>query len=139
MKSFRDLDLAGSVFEPVFKIAGMNRVLAEKFVTRRFSVPDFIFRAELDCPSGPTIGFVVKPVVLIGAGHVRVNLRDDRRGKRADVLVLDSRRDEFGGAQQDLDRFLVTAGKMVKACLRGERVRRLDRIGGWIEYGQRLA
>ena len=139
MKSFRDFDLPGRVFEPVFEIAGVNRVLAEKLVTRGFGVPNFVFLAELNRPRGPTIGFVVKPVVLIGAGHVRVSLRDDRRGERADVVVLDSRCHEFGSAQQDLDRLLVTAGEMMKTRLCGQGVRGLNGIGGGIEHGQRLA
>src|SRR5688500_2428202 len=118
MKAVGDFNLACSVLNAGFEVAGMNRVLAEKFITGSFGVRNFVFGAEVDGALRPAIGFRVESVVLIRARHVSVGLRDDGRRKRANTVAVDRRRDQFCGTQKNLDRLFVPAGGVMKARLR---------------------
>ena len=63
------------------------------------------------------VGRHVSEDVLVRAGHEGVDECDDSRRERADAVAGNYRFDEVSGAFQNLDRFLVTPGEMMKARL----------------------
>src|SRR3954454_25395877 len=83
-----DLDLALRILQPRLVIAFVNRVFTEILITGRLGEQNVVLFTKLDPASRPAIAFVIKPVVLITAGCVSVDLRDHRCGKRADTLAL---------------------------------------------------
>src|ERR1051325_268530 len=127
------------MFEPERVVSGVNAILAEKLATRRLRKQNLMFLAKRDRPLGPAIRLIVKPIVLITARRVRVDLRDRRCGESTDTVTIRSRRDELARTQQQLDRFLVTSGEMMKARLSRERVRGFERMRHRIEHPQSLA
>src|ERR1041385_643822 len=110
-----DRELLLGIFQPSFIIASVHRVFAQKLITRGLREQNIVLLTKRDRASCPAIGFVIKSVVLITAGRVGVDLRNHRRGKRADSLALRGGRNDFTGTQQQLNRFLMTAGKVMKA------------------------
>src|ERR1051325_6228500 len=127
------------MFEPERVVSGMNAILAEELATRRLRKQNLMLLAKRERAPGPAIRLIVKPVMLITARRVRVDLRDRRRGESTDTVTIRSRRDELARTQQQLARFLVTSGEMMKERLTRERVRGFERMRHRIEHPQSLA
>src|SRR6185503_7305758 len=138
MKPFGDFDLVDGKFDTCFKVALVNRILAEKLVTSRFSEPGVVAHAKLDRTPGPTIRLDIKPAMLISARHEGIDLRDDRRRERANVVAGGCRFDEFSRTQQDLDCFIVPPREVMKARFCRQGVCCFDWVGDWIQHLQRF-
>src|SRR6185436_16555178 len=105
----------------------------------RLREQNIVLLTKLDTASRPAIGFVIKTIMLITAGHISVDLRDHRRSKRADARALRYRSNQLHGTQEQLDRLLVTPGEMMKARLGGKRVCCFKWVRDRIEHLQSFA
>src|SRR5689334_7976467 len=117
-----NLDFALRILEAAGVVSRVYAVLTEKLIADSLSEENIVLLAERDRAPGPTVRFVIKRVMLIGARHVRIRLRDHGRGERADALAVREGGHQLNDTQQQLDRLFVTAGEVMKARFNRERV-----------------
>src|SRR6185369_4829627 len=103
-------------FESLFKLAFMNRVFAVEFVASCLCEKNVMSEAKVECTLRPTVSFVIKTIMLIGAGRVSVDLRDHGRCERTYLVPVCGWFNQLTRTQQQPARFLVTTGKMMKSC-----------------------
>src|SRR5215510_5590298 len=89
-----NLDLALRILETSREVSGMNAIFAQELIARSLCKQNVVLLTKLDRASGPAIRLIVKPVMLITARGVRIDLRDHRRCKSADHTAVRCRRNE---------------------------------------------
>ena len=136
VKSIGDLKFTFCTLETEIICASVNGVFAEKLMTRSLSEENVVPAAKIERAPGPTIGFVVETVVLISAREVSVDLRDHRSCETAETFTFRDWINKLPCAQQQLDSFVVTPGKMMKACFGRECVGGVKWVRDRIEHLQ---